>query len=92
VVSAEMGQFGKLEWARNKGRVTSLQLVLVPWLISKYGMLYKRARMEVLMQVVEAIIDRDNLLGLGMPCHHVGTGDAMPSCEEDSGNQIQLGH
>jgi hypothetical protein len=52
VVSAEFGQFQKLEGATNKGRVTSLQRVLVPWLISKYGMLYKNARMDVVMQMV----------------------------------------
>ncbi len=44
--------------------------MLVPWLISKYGMSYKCARMpvEVVIQMVEAIIDRDNLLELGVPC------------------------
>ena len=70
VVSAEMGPFANLEGTRNKGRATSLQLVLVPWLISKYGMSYKSARMDVVMQMVEAIIDRDNLLELGVPCHN----------------------
>ena len=71
MVSAELGPFQKLEGATNKGRATSLQRVLVPWLISKYGMSYKSARMEVVIQMVEAIIDRDNLLDLGVPCHHV---------------------
>ncbi len=46
MVSAELGPFQKLEGAKNKGRATSLQHVLVPWLISKYGMLYKSARMD----------------------------------------------
>ncbi len=40
-------------------------------MIFKYGMSYKSARMEVVMQMVEAIIDRDNLLELGVTCHHV---------------------
>ncbi len=66
----ELGWFQKLEGTSNKGRATSLQRVLVPWLISKYGMLYKNARIDVVMQMVEAIIDRDNLLELGVPCHH----------------------
>ncbi len=70
MVSAELGPFQKLEGTSNKGRATSLQRVLVPWLISKNGMLYKNVRMEVVMQMVEAIIDRDNLLDLGVPCHH----------------------
>ena len=70
MVSAGLGPFQILEGASNKGRSTSLQRVLVPWLISKYGMSYKSARMEVVMQMVEAIIDRDNLLDLGVPCHH----------------------
>ena len=70
MVSAELGPFEKLEGAANKGRATSLQRVLVPWLISKYGMSHKSARMDVVMQMVEAIIDRDNLLELGVTCHH----------------------
>jgi hypothetical protein len=70
VVSAEFGLFHKLEGATNKSRATSLQRVLVPWLISKYGMLYKNARMDVVIQMVEAIINRDNLLELGVQCHH----------------------
>ena len=70
MVSAELGPFQKLEGTSNKGRATSLQRVLVPWLISKYGLAYKSARMEVVMHMVEAIIDRDNLLDLGVPCQH----------------------
>ncbi len=31
VVSTELGPFAKLKGAKNKGRATSLQLVLVPW-------------------------------------------------------------
>ncbi len=71
MVSAELGPFDKLEGAANKGRVTSLQRVLVPWLISKYVMSYKRARMDIVMQMAEAIIDRNNLLELGVTCHHM---------------------
>ncbi len=44
--------------------------MLVPWLISKYGMSYKSARMEVVIQMVEVIIDKDNLQELGGLCHH----------------------
>ncbi len=44
--------------------------MLVHWLISKYGVLYKSARMEVVMQMVKAIIDRDNLLEREVLCHH----------------------
>ena len=68
-VSAELGPFKKLEGTKNKGRATSLQRVLVPWLISKYGMSYKSAKMQVVSKMVEAIIDRDDLLELGVPCH-----------------------
>ena len=70
MISAGLGPFQKLEGPQNKGRSTSLQLVLVPWLISKYGLSYKSARMEVVTQMVEAIIDRDDLLQLGEPCKH----------------------
>ena len=70
MVLAGMGMFAILEGTKNKGRATSLQRVLVPWLISKYGMSYKTARMDDVMQMVEAIIDRDNLLDLGLPCHN----------------------
>ncbi len=70
MVSAELGPFQKLEGTSNKGRATSLQRVLVPWLISKYGIFYKNARIDGVMQMVEAIIDRDNLLELGVLCHH----------------------
>ena len=51
----------------------------MPWLISKYELSYKSARLEVVKQMVEAIIDRDNLLDLGAPCRHV-----MKSHESDS--------
>ena len=68
MVSVELGPFEKFEGAKNKGRATSLQRVLVPWLISKYGMSYKSARLDVVMQMVEAIIDRDDLLELGVLC------------------------
>ena len=71
MVSAQMGPFAMLEGASNKGRATALQRVLVPWLISKHGLSYKTARMGVVMQMVEAIIDQENLLELGVPCHHV---------------------
>ncbi len=60
-----------LEGARNKGRAISLQRILLPWLISKHGMSYKSARMDVVKQMVEAIIDADDLLGLGVPCHQM---------------------
>ncbi len=68
MVSAQFRPFEKLNGEKTKGRATSLQRVLVPWLISKFGMSYKSARMEVVIQMVEAIIDRDNLLELGVPC------------------------
>jgi hypothetical protein len=45
--------------------------LLVPWLISKHGLSYKTARMGVVIQMVEAIIDQENLLELGVQCHHV---------------------
>jgi hypothetical protein len=66
-----MGPFEKLEGALNKGRATALQRVLVPWLISTHGLGYKTARMGVVIEMVEAIIDKENLLELGVPCHHV---------------------
>ena len=69
VVSAGLGPFEKLEGTKNKGRATSLQRVLVPWLISKYGMSYKSAKIQVVSKMVEAIIDKDDLLDLGVPCH-----------------------
>ena len=49
--------------------------LLVPWLISKHGLSYKTARMGVVMQMVEAIIDQENL----------------PSCEAYSFYRIQYG-
>jgi hypothetical protein len=66
-----MGSFAKLESALNKGRATALQRVLVPWLISTHGLSYKIARMGAVIQMVEAIFDQENLLELGVPCHHV---------------------
>ena len=77
VVSVTLGPFERLEGTKNKGRATNLQRVLMPWLISKYGLSYKSARMEVVKQMVEAIIDRDNLLDLGEPCHKVMTSYAV---------------
>jgi hypothetical protein len=65
-----MGPFAMLEGPSNKGRATTIQRILVPWLISKYGLSYKAARMDVVIQMVEAIIDQENLLELGVPCHH----------------------
>ena len=69
MVSAQMGPFAMLEGASNKGRATALQRV--PWLISKHSLSYKTARMGVVMQMVEAIIDQENLLELGVQCHDV---------------------
>jgi hypothetical protein len=66
-----LGPFAKLEGAFNKGRATALQRVLVPWLISTHGLSYKTARMGAVTEMVEAIIDQDNLLELGVPCHDV---------------------
>ena len=71
MVSTQMGPFEKLEGASNKGRATALQRVLVPWLISTHGLGYKTARMGVVMEMVEAIIDQEDLLDLGEPCKHV---------------------
>jgi hypothetical protein len=68
-VSAELEPFQKLEGTKNKGRATSLQRVLVPWLISKYGMSYKSVKMQVVSKMVEAIIDRDDLLELKVQCY-----------------------
>ena len=45
--------------------------VLVLWLISTHGLSYKAARMGAVIQMVEAIIYQENLLELGLPCHHV---------------------
>ena len=56
---------------KNKGRATTIQLVLLPWLIAKYGLSYKNAKMDVVKQMVAAIIDENDLLGLGMSCHEV---------------------
>ena len=66
-----LGPFEGLEGTANKGRATNLQRVLMPWLISKNGLSYKSARMEVVKQTVEAIIDRNNLLDLGKQCRKV---------------------
>ena len=79
VVSVTLEPFERLEGTKNKGRVTNFQRVLMPWLISRYGLSYKSAKMEVVKQMVEAIIDRDNLLDLdrdnlldlGDPCRKV---------------------
>jgi hypothetical protein len=57
---------------KNKGKATELQRGLVPWLIGKYGMSYKSAKLEVVKDMVEAIIDRDNLLDVAVPCHKLG--------------------
>jgi hypothetical protein len=66
-----LGPFAKLEGAFNKGRATALQRLLVPWLISTHGLSYKTARMGSVKEMVEAIIDQENLLELGEPCHDV---------------------
>jgi hypothetical protein len=71
VVCTQMGPFEKLEGASNKGRATALQRVLVPWLISTHGLGYKTARQGIVMEMVEAIIDQEDLLDLGEPCHDV---------------------
>ena len=65
-----MGPFAILEGPSNKGKATTIQRILLPWLISKHGLSYKAARMEVVMQMVEAIIDQENLLEQGVPCRH----------------------
>ena len=71
VVSAEYGPFEQLVATKNKGRATTIQRVLLPWLIAKYGLSFKNAKMDVVKQMVAAIIDEHDLLGLGMSCHEV---------------------
>ena len=71
VVSATLGPFARLEGTNNKGRATNVQRVLLPWLIAKYGMSYKNARLEVYKEMMEAIIDRDNVLDLAVPCRQL---------------------
>ena len=96
MVLAGMGPFANLEGTKNKGRATSLQRVLVPWLISKYGMSYKTARMDIVMQMVEAIIDRDNLLDLGVPCHNakktygIGFNNIVKKAKKAAGRYIVI--
>ena len=71
VVSAELGPFEQLIATKNKGRATTIQRVLLPWLIAKYGLSFKYAKMDVVKQMVVAIIDEHDLLGLGMSCLEV---------------------
>ena len=71
VVSAEIGPFEQLIATKNKGRATTIQRVLLPWLIAKYGLSFKYAKMDVVKQMVVAIIDEHDLLGLGMSCLEV---------------------
>ena len=72
-----LGPFAKLEGVTNKGKATELQRGLVPWLIGKYGMSYKTAKLEVVKDMVEAIIDRDNLLDVAVPCHKLRKNHAV---------------
>ena len=71
VVSAEYRPFEQLVATKNKGRATTIQRVLLPWLIAKYGLSFKNTKMDVVKQMVAAIIDEHDLLGLGMSCHEV---------------------
>ena len=71
MVSAELEPFAKLNSQGERNKTTSIQRVLLPWLISKYGASYKRVKLDVLKQMVSAIIDMDNLLDLGSPCEDV---------------------
>ncbi len=59
--------FARLEGTKNKGRATNVQRVLLQWLI----MSYQNARLEVYKEMMEAIIDRDNVLDLAVPCHQL---------------------
>jgi hypothetical protein len=43
----------------------------VQWLILKYGMSYKGAKINVVKQMVEAIVDENDLLGLGVQCSQI---------------------
>ena len=65
--------FAKLGCQREGNRTTSIQRVLLQWLISKYGVLYKRVKLDVIKQMVtvSAIIDKDDLLDLGAQCEDV---------------------
>ncbi len=96
MVSAELGPFQKLEGTSNKGRATSLQRVLVPWLISRYGMLYKNARIDVVMQMVEAIIIGTTCWNWGVPCHHakkthvIGFNTVIKKAEQAAGMCIVI--
>ncbi len=71
MVLVTLGPFERLEGTKNKGRATDLQRVLVPWLIAKYRMSYKSATLDVFKQMVEAIIDRDNVLDRAVQCRQL---------------------
>ena len=43
----------------------------MPWLISKYGLSYKKVKHDILRQMLMGIIDKDDLLDLGAPCEDI---------------------
>ncbi len=57
-----------------------IQRALLPWLIAKYGASYKRVTLDLLKQIVMAIIDRDNLLDLGAQCKRLAKDYAIGFC------------
>ena len=70
-VSADAGPFAKLDGQRDRIRTTSIQRVLVQWLISKYGLSYKKVKHDILKKMLIGIIDKDDLLDLGAPCEDI---------------------
>ena len=56
---------------RERNRTTTIQRILVQWLISKYGLSYKKVKHDILRQMMMGIINKDDMLDLGAPCEEM---------------------
>ena len=80
-----------MDGQKDRTKTTSIQRVLVPWLISKYGLSYKKVKHDILRQMLIGIIDKDDLLDLGAPCEDItkefsiGFNDAVRRAKASAG-------
>lgn len=66
LILCSFGQGPLAIFDKNRVVAQQLQLSLVPWLISRFGVAYKRdGSPDVVREMIVALIERDNISGLG---------------------------
>ena len=59
-------ELGRFEYFENKTHATNVQWILVPWLIALFGLSFKSAPLNVVHDMLKAIIDDSCWFGPGV--------------------------